>query len=271
MGQGPGRGHRRPRCQLHQRAARAAAWARYGRRRRRCSGCRLFIKAPGQPAGAVDDRNWQHVDLLPTIAERAGVRVPWRVDGGLGGAARPYDHRQALHDLPGTASTSMGRAVSRRSGVGPVPPRCYRRCRCPSCSVRPPRGCRSRTGGPRATVVNLAAFAGRPGHRGHARPWSTAACRPPCPPAPCWRSRSTAGSARWSRRDRRRRRSPVRRTGGRRAALRDRRQPAGAVRGHRRRNRPAPARPYLSAYRAPHGRRGRESDLKSLSSRTPSR
>jgi hypothetical protein len=41
----------------------------------------LFIKAPGQTEGVVDDRNWQHVDLLPTIAAYAGVTVPWKVDG----------------------------------------------------------------------------------------------------------------------------------------------------------------------------------------------
>jgi hypothetical protein len=41
----------------------------------------LFIKAPGQRDGRVDDRNWQHVDLLPTLADYAGLAVPWRVDG----------------------------------------------------------------------------------------------------------------------------------------------------------------------------------------------
>jgi hypothetical protein len=41
----------------------------------------LFVKEPGQVEGVVDDRNWQHVDLLPTLADYAGVAVPWRVDG----------------------------------------------------------------------------------------------------------------------------------------------------------------------------------------------
>jgi hypothetical protein len=41
----------------------------------------MFIKAPGQEQGVVDDRNWMHVDLLPTMADLAGVEVPWRVDG----------------------------------------------------------------------------------------------------------------------------------------------------------------------------------------------
>ena len=41
----------------------------------------LFIKAPHQTGGRVDDRNWEHVDLLPTVADIAGLRIPWKVDG----------------------------------------------------------------------------------------------------------------------------------------------------------------------------------------------
>jgi hypothetical protein len=41
----------------------------------------VFIKEPGQRAGRVDDRNWEQIDLLPTIADYAGVSVPWRTDG----------------------------------------------------------------------------------------------------------------------------------------------------------------------------------------------
>jgi Sulfatase len=46
----------------------------------------LFIKAPHQRSGKVDDRNWEHVDLVPTIADMLDVKVPWHVDGlsGLG-------------------------------------------------------------------------------------------------------------------------------------------------------------------------------------------
>jgi hypothetical protein len=40
-----------------------------------------FIKAPGQTEGRVDDRNWQHVDLLPTVADHVGLTIPWKVDG----------------------------------------------------------------------------------------------------------------------------------------------------------------------------------------------
>jgi hypothetical protein len=40
-----------------------------------------FIKVPGQHSGVVDDRNWEQVDLLPTVADLAGIPVPWSTDG----------------------------------------------------------------------------------------------------------------------------------------------------------------------------------------------
>jgi hypothetical protein len=41
----------------------------------------LFIKRPGQRTGEVNDVNYEHVDLLPTIAGLKGFRVPWSTDG----------------------------------------------------------------------------------------------------------------------------------------------------------------------------------------------
>jgi hypothetical protein len=41
----------------------------------------LFVKEPGQRRPGVDDRNWEHVDLLPTLADHAQLQVPWPVDG----------------------------------------------------------------------------------------------------------------------------------------------------------------------------------------------
>jgi hypothetical protein len=41
----------------------------------------LFVKQPGQRQGRVTDQNWEHVDLVPTIADSLGIRVPWKVDG----------------------------------------------------------------------------------------------------------------------------------------------------------------------------------------------
>jgi hypothetical protein len=40
-----------------------------------------FIKAPSQDDGVVDDRNWEQVDLLPTIADLVGIEVPWKMEG----------------------------------------------------------------------------------------------------------------------------------------------------------------------------------------------
>jgi arylsulfatase A-like enzyme len=41
----------------------------------------LFIKRPGQRAGEISNVNYEHVDLVPTIADLAGIRVPWAMDG----------------------------------------------------------------------------------------------------------------------------------------------------------------------------------------------
>jgi Sulfatase len=60
----------------------------------------LFIKEPGQTRGRIDDRNWEHVDLLPTLADYARVTVPWPVDG-----------RSALRGQPRTETTKRFVAV----------------------------------------------------------------------------------------------------------------------------------------------------------------
>src|SRR5262245_25516237 len=41
----------------------------------------LFIKAPHQAKGAIDDHNVMSIDVLPTIADALGVHIPWHVDG----------------------------------------------------------------------------------------------------------------------------------------------------------------------------------------------
>ena len=41
----------------------------------------LFIKSPGQAEGEVTERNWEHVDLVPTVADLLGIKVPWEMDG----------------------------------------------------------------------------------------------------------------------------------------------------------------------------------------------
>lgn len=41
----------------------------------------FFVKLPGQREGRVDDSAVRTIDVLPTIAEAAGVRLPWKADG----------------------------------------------------------------------------------------------------------------------------------------------------------------------------------------------
>jgi hypothetical protein len=41
----------------------------------------LFVKYPGQAAGKVDDRPAQSIDILPTVAQVLGAKVPWKIDG----------------------------------------------------------------------------------------------------------------------------------------------------------------------------------------------
>lgn len=41
----------------------------------------LFIKAPGQRRGAVIDEPARTTDIIPTIMEILGGRIPWRIDG----------------------------------------------------------------------------------------------------------------------------------------------------------------------------------------------
>ena len=80
----------------------------------------MFIKAPHQRGGRVDDRNWQHVDLLPTLADYAGVRVPWPTDGrsALHGAARTETTKRwyVLHEDGSptvlTVDGSTGQAIA---------------------------------------------------------------------------------------------------------------------------------------------------------------
>lgn len=41
----------------------------------------LFIKAPYQVKGRVDDRNVETIDILPTIADILKIDTPWKIDG----------------------------------------------------------------------------------------------------------------------------------------------------------------------------------------------
>ena len=70
-----------------------------------------FVKAPGQDGGVVDDRNWEQVDLLPTIADLAGVQVPWTTDGSsqTGEVTRTRTDKW-WYDVPGRRKVRDGPA-----------------------------------------------------------------------------------------------------------------------------------------------------------------
>jgi hypothetical protein len=44
----------------------------------------FFLKAPGQERGRISDKPLQTIDVLPTVADLLGVRIPWQVDGRSG-------------------------------------------------------------------------------------------------------------------------------------------------------------------------------------------
>lgn len=91
----------------------------------------LFIKRPGQPAGAIVDGVAESVDILPTIATILGMRLPFEVDGrsligdGLPArATRTFIERGrgsvARHDVTNwlpSSQVSLARRMS-RFGVG---------------------------------------------------------------------------------------------------------------------------------------------------------
>ncbi|WP_458351710.1 sulfatase-like hydrolase/transferase [Micromonospora oryzae] len=68
----------------------------------------MFVKEPGQRAGRVDDRNWEHVDLLPTVADYAHVRIPWQVDGRSARQAPRERADKRFYDQPAEPVTISG-------------------------------------------------------------------------------------------------------------------------------------------------------------------
>ena len=51
----------------------------------------LIIKAPGQDVGEVSDDNVQTIDVLPTIADRLGIDLPFETDGLVAGGDEQRD------------------------------------------------------------------------------------------------------------------------------------------------------------------------------------
>ncbi|HEX6967271.1 MAG TPA: sulfatase-like hydrolase/transferase [Micromonosporaceae bacterium] len=88
----------------------------------------LLVKEPGQRTGRIDDRNIEQVDLLPTVADRLDIAVPWRTDG-RSALDRPRARQdKVFHGEPGEPMTVPGETFQRvLSGAArpalPAPPR----------------------------------------------------------------------------------------------------------------------------------------------------
>jgi arylsulfatase A-like enzyme len=162
----------------------------------------LFVKEPGQRRPRVDDRNWEHVDLLPTLAGHAQLQVPWPVDGrsALGPPRttsakrfltrlRPDEPPQAVAvDGPPNQAMALRGGLPRRPGararLGAEPGRGLARPGVrPDLAGRPLAGLAVRDGGgPPATVEGLDAFANVRPSRGEV-PALVAGLPPPGTPA----------------------------------------------------------------------------------------
>lgn len=61
----------------------------------------FLLKAPGQTSGEVRDDNVMGVDVAPTVADLAGVRIPWKVDGISVVEGRRDGHAKGWFNEPG--------------------------------------------------------------------------------------------------------------------------------------------------------------------------
>jgi hypothetical protein len=63
----------------------------------------LLVKVPFQPAGRIDRRHVRNLDILPTIAQIARLRLPWRIDGRplIGPSARQIPRSALLFKRSG--------------------------------------------------------------------------------------------------------------------------------------------------------------------------
>ena len=83
------------------------------------AGVPLFVKYPGQRAGVKDPRIARSIDILPTIADVVGTRLPWHVDGRSLRRTAPDRRYVLVGRIDGTfvrAATSTVRRM-RRSTV----------------------------------------------------------------------------------------------------------------------------------------------------------
>ena len=78
----------------------------------------LFLKAPHQRNGRVDDTNVESIDVLPTLADYIGARLPWKTDGVsvLADPRRP-DHKTFFAHAPDQSAIGTRYQVDARVGL----------------------------------------------------------------------------------------------------------------------------------------------------------
>ena len=80
----------------------------------------LFIKAPGQQAGHINDRAVETVDIIPTVADLLGIALPWATDGQS--ALDPAVPERPTHSIyPSCASCSSVDASTQRLEFSHIP------------------------------------------------------------------------------------------------------------------------------------------------------
>jgi hypothetical protein len=74
----------------------------------------LFMKLPGQDQGRRVDEHVQTLDILPTIADVLGIKIPWRVDGRSAFASR---RRPTRVDVAGVVARYPAALARRRASL----------------------------------------------------------------------------------------------------------------------------------------------------------
>jgi hypothetical protein len=81
----------------------------------------LFVKEPGQRRGDVVDYHVETIDILPTIADILGIRIPWAVEGRTAledpGRETVGVHTGARQDPDRQATASFESVVSRQEAA----------------------------------------------------------------------------------------------------------------------------------------------------------
>ncbi len=191
----------------------------------------LFVKAPGQTAGRIDDRLSHSIDVLPTIADELGAKIPWKIDGrSLLKPALPNGPRRFLEISSPDAQKPPAEAKYKSwDGIRGFAQVLASRAALPGTdqSLRVYKGFSKfgdLVGQAAAPIVESGASAitgslSQPGQfadvrpsASYTRPGPTCRVTSPLPPDGTWRSASTAPSRRSPRR------SPTRSSGARRSS-----------------------------------------------------